>query len=162
METGHKKGWFHNQIIYLAMLLNLLLLASCGFRNATVSNQLAKDPVHTFKQEMARLGEDLKIPGMSAAIVRNQKVIFAEGFGYADLANKIPATPATPYNIASITKTFSAAVLMKLVEQGRLNLDAELADILTDTDFPYKNNTIHGYNSVCREIRSTSKNPFLR
>jgi CubicO group peptidase (beta-lactamase class C family) len=111
---------------------------------------------------MARLGEDLKIPGMSVAIVRNQKLIFAEGFGYADLSNKIPATPATPYNIASITKTFSAAVLMKLVEQGRLNLDAELADILANADFPYKNSTIHGYAGVCGEIRSASRNPFFR
>lgn len=99
---------------------------------------------------------------MSVAVVRNQRVIFAEGFGYADLENKIPALPDTPYNIASITKTFSAAVLMKLVEQGRLNLDAEVADILVDTDFPYKDSALQGYAGVCSKMRSVSKNPFFR
>lgn len=162
MMMHHVKNRKCSGMFILAILLQILLLTACGSRTGNLSNRSAQDPVQALRQEMERLGSELKIPGMSVAIVRNQKVIFAEGFGYADLANKIPATPATPYNIASITKTFSAAVLMKLVEQGHLNLDAQLADILADADFPYKNSTIHGYADLCREIRSASKNPFFR
>jgi len=65
----------------------------------------------------------LKIPAMSCAIVKDQKVVWAKGFGYADLENKIPATEHTSYHLASLTKTFASTVLMKLVQDGKVNLD---------------------------------------
>jgi len=60
---------------------------------------------------------------MSAAIVKDQKLLWAKGFGYADLEKRIPATPRTLYYIASLTKPFAATALMQLVEQGKLDLD---------------------------------------
>jgi CubicO group peptidase (beta-lactamase class C family) len=65
----------------------------------------------------------LKIPGLSAVIVKDQSVIWAKGYGFADLENRVPATPDTLYHIASITKTFGATLVMQLVEQGKLDLD---------------------------------------
>src|SRR6185295_6332627 len=65
----------------------------------------------------------LKIPAMSCAIVKDQKVVWAKGFGYADLENRIPATEHTSYHLASLTKTFASTVLMKLVQDGKVNLD---------------------------------------
>ena len=65
----------------------------------------------------------LKIPGISAAVVKEQKIIWQKGFGLADVENNLPATPQTPYRIASLTKTFASTLLMQLVEQGKLNLD---------------------------------------
>jgi CubicO group peptidase (beta-lactamase class C family) len=64
------------------------------------------------KQRLARLEtqlEDLRellaIPGMSAAVVKDQKLIWAHGFGFADNERRIPAAENTPYRIASLTKT---------------------------------------------------------
>jgi CubicO group peptidase (beta-lactamase class C family) len=162
MKKDLMRNWLGYGAFCLVIMLDVLLLSSCGSRSDRLSTRPVQDPNQAFQQKMQRLRKDLKIPGMSVAIVRNQQVIYAEGYGYADFENKIPATHETPYNIASITKTFSAAVLMKLVEQRRLNLDDKIADILVDTDFPYKDSTLHGYAGVCSKMRSVSKNPFFR
>src|SRR5262245_50646494 len=73
------------------------------------------------------LRDVLKIPGISAAVVKDQKVIWSKGFGLADVENNIPATPQTPYRIASLTKTFASTLLMQFVEQGKLNLDQPMS-----------------------------------
>src|SRR5829696_7646343 len=69
------------------------------------------------------LRQELKIPAYSAAIVKDQKVIWAKGFGYADVENKIPATEHTAYHLASLTKTFASTILMQLVQDGKIKLD---------------------------------------
>jgi CubicO group peptidase (beta-lactamase class C family) len=60
---------------------------------------------------------------MAAAIVKDQQVVWAEGFGYADLDNGVPATENTPFHLASVTKTYASTILMRLVERGDLDLD---------------------------------------
>src|SRR5262249_34755759 len=69
----------------------------------------------------------LKIPGMSAALVKDHHILWARGFGYADLEKRIPAKPDTLYYIASLTKTFATTVLMQLVEEGKLDLDEPMS-----------------------------------
>jgi CubicO group peptidase (beta-lactamase class C family) len=69
------------------------------------------------------LRTQLGIPGVSAAVVSGGRVLWENGFGYADVERRIPATPDTPYRIASITKTFTSALLLQCVERGTLNLD---------------------------------------
>ena len=76
-----------------------------------------------FEAELEHLRQVLKIPGMSAAIVHNQELVWARGFGYADLENRIAATPDTPYHLASVTKPIAATIIMQLVEEGVLDLD---------------------------------------
>jgi CubicO group peptidase (beta-lactamase class C family) len=63
------------------------------------------------------------LPGMSIGIVRDQELVWARGFGYADVEKKLPATPATIYRIASISKTFTSLAVMQLRDQGQLKLD---------------------------------------
>jgi CubicO group peptidase (beta-lactamase class C family) len=72
---------------------------------------------------LENLRQELKIPAYSAAIVKDQKVLWAKGFGYADVENKIPATEHTPYHLASLTKTFASTILMQLVQDGKIKLD---------------------------------------
>ncbi len=67
--------------------------------------------------------QQLKIPAMSCAIVKDQKVVWAKGFGHADVENKIPATEHTSYHLASLTKTFASTILMQLVQNGTVKLD---------------------------------------
>jgi CubicO group peptidase (beta-lactamase class C family) len=75
-----------------------------------------------------QLRSRLRIPGMSAVIVKDQKLIWAKGFGFADLEKRAPATPDTLYYIASLTKTFATTALMQLVEQGKLDLDEPMSN----------------------------------
>ena len=140
----------------------LTCFTACAPHTATqLQPTIAMDPVTAFELRVDRLRQELDIPGLSLAVLRRQQVLFAEGFGYANLEKKIPATPETPYNIASLTKPFSAAVLMKLVEEGRLDLDAELAVLLEKKDF-WRGRHFHGYSEACQKIKKASRNPFLR
>jgi CubicO group peptidase (beta-lactamase class C family) len=82
-------------------------------------------------QELERrcdlLHQAFAIPGMSIAVVHAQELVLARGFGIVDLAVGTPAAADTPYPIASLTKTFAAAVIMRLVEVGKLDLDEAMA-----------------------------------
>lgn len=66
---------------------------------------------------------DNNIPGMSIAIVEDNQIKYAKGFGARDLKDNLPATKDTLYGVASITKSFTAAAIMKLVEKGKLDLE---------------------------------------
>ncbi|MGD9004964.1 MAG: serine hydrolase domain-containing protein, partial [Desulfobacterales bacterium] len=147
-------------IVGAGLSILLFLLLACAQTSANTTRLTSdQDPVQFFYEEMERLRKDNRIPGLSAAVLQNQQVVFAEGFGYADLENRIPVTADTPFNIASLSKTFAAAILMKLVEDGRLDLDAAMADILKNADFIYDVGTIHGYANVCKKIKEFSRDP---
>ena len=63
------------------------------------------------------------VPGLSIAIVFDQQIVWAKGYGYSDLGRKIPATPATVYRIGSVTKLFTSTAILQLRDQGKLRLD---------------------------------------
>jgi CubicO group peptidase (beta-lactamase class C family) len=63
------------------------------------------------------------LPGLAIGIVHDQDLIWAKGFGYANVEAKIPATPGTIYRIASISKVFTTTAIMQLRDQGKLALD---------------------------------------
>lgn len=73
---------------------------------------------------------DNNIPGMSIAIVEDDQVKYAKGFGARDLEDNLPATKDTLYGVASITKSFTAAAVMKLVEDGKLELNDTVSKYL--------------------------------
>ena len=67
--------------------------------------------------------DDNEIMGLSVALVDDQKIVWSEGFGYADKAKGIKATPQTKYCAGSITKLFTDMGTMKLAEKGKINID---------------------------------------
>ena len=69
---------------------------------------------------------------MAVAIVKDQKLLWTKGFGYADVENKVPATPDTLFHLASVTKTFASMLIMQLVEQGKLDLGEPISHYSTD------------------------------
>ena len=67
-------------------------------------------------------------PGGVVAVVRSGEVVFAKGYGLADVEHGVPNTPATPYHLASISKQFTAFAVALLADQGRLSLDDDVRD----------------------------------
>ncbi|MEO7097588.1 MAG: serine hydrolase domain-containing protein [Polyangiales bacterium] len=91
------------------------------------STPLTLDAFMTEELELA------KIPGMSVAIVKKGKVVFTGAWGYADLEAKTKVTPDTIFLVASVSKTVTAVAAMQLVEQGKLDLDADVNGYLPFT-----------------------------
>ena len=113
----------------VAVILSVALLGQI-FTRRTVAHTVGFQNGSSESARIARLEtlleslrQDLKIPAYSAAIVKDQKVIWARGFGFADVENKIPATEHTAYHLASLTKTFASTILLQLVQDGKIKLD---------------------------------------
>jgi len=81
-----------------------------------------------------------QVVGLSIAIVDDQGIVWAQGFGYADAAEKVPATPETVYRIGSISKLFTVMATMQLAQQGKIDIDQALKKYLPEfsikTRFP--------------------------
>ncbi|HEX6088133.1 MAG TPA: serine hydrolase [Thermoanaerobaculia bacterium] len=91
-----------------------------------------KPPTTAQALELARLWLDAQrayegVPGMSAAIVHDQKVLWSGGVGQADPAAKKPATAETLYSICSVSKLFTSVAVMQLRDQGKLSLEDPIA-----------------------------------
>jgi D-alanyl-D-alanine carboxypeptidase len=67
--------------------------------------------------------KDGPVAAMSVAVVRGRDTVVMKGYGLADVENDVPATPQTVYRIGSITKQFTAAAVLQLIEQNKLSLD---------------------------------------
>ena len=76
--------------------------------------------------------QERKIVGLSIAIVDDQGVAWAQGFGFADKENSVRATPETIYRAGSITKLFTATATMQLAESGKLDIDQPLQNYLPE------------------------------
>jgi CubicO group peptidase (beta-lactamase class C family)/D-alanyl-D-alanine dipeptidase len=120
-------------------LLALALLTSPAFAQPSVP------PAEPYKAAVAELEklikhevDDKKLPALSIALVDDQKVVWAAGFGFQDRERKIPATAETVYRVGSVSKLFTDVAVMQLVEEGKLDLDAPVAKYLPDFKPSYK------------------------
>lgn len=74
--------------------------------------------------------KDHTVQGVSIAVIRNYKIDWARGYGFADVEEKRPVTPQTLFQAASISKSINGVAILKLVEQGKLQLDADINQYL--------------------------------
>jgi len=103
-------------------------IGACGL--LLVATDCAAPPASNVEQlgrRLEQLRKEVKIPAFSAAIAQGDRVVWAQGFGLADVERQIPATATTDYHLASLTKTFASTVIMQLVEAGEINLDAPVS-----------------------------------
>src|SRR5579883_3183737 len=118
----------------LTALLALLFLAGPG-----ISTQV--QPVVEAAKNYLTIAERLtafierevrakKLPALSIALVDDQRIVWARGFGYADPETRVPATAETIYRVGSVSKLFTDVAVMQLVERGILELDAPITDYL--------------------------------
>lgn len=76
------------------------------------------------------------VPGMSAAIMKDGRVVWQGNVGYADVANKVPVSARTRFRLASVSKFVTTLMLARLVEQGRIDLAAPISRYVPE--FPAK------------------------
>ena len=77
------------------------------------------------------------VPGAVFTLVKDGKIFFSKGYGYADLENKIPVDPdKTLFRVGSISKLFTATAVMQLAEQGKLNLNDDVNKYLKHFQIP--------------------------
>jgi D-alanyl-D-alanine carboxypeptidase len=111
-----------------ALAALLLCALSLPLAAADAKDPLAKNPgvaaaLEVFDTWSDWTAKNRDQPAVSIGIVHDQELVFAKGYGFADLAKKTPATPDTAYRIASISKTFTAHCLLQLRDAGKLSLD---------------------------------------
>jgi CubicO group peptidase (beta-lactamase class C family) len=109
--------------------------AAPGGNAATApSQQGPTDPAELEAFLDKELGKEMKkhhIAGAAVSVVKDGKLFFAKGYGYADLENKIPVDPErTNFRTGSIAKLFTWTAVMQLAEQGKLDLNADVNDYL--------------------------------
>jgi len=108
-------------VVKTSLLMLALAVSSAHAQNATRA-QLAQR-IDSLATAAIRNGP---VAGLSVAVVKGRDTIVMKGYGYADLENDIPATASTVYRIGSITKQFTSAAVMQLVEQGKIGLDDDI------------------------------------
>ena len=80
---------------------------------------------------VAQVMRDYRVPGAAVAVARHGRLVYARGFGMADRLHEVPVQPGSLFRIASLSKPITAAAVLKLVEDGRLELDDRVfADLL--------------------------------
>ncbi len=101
--------------------------------------QTAISPRSDYQQVAASLRQfiqheldDKQVPALSIALIDDQQIVWAEGFGFADPAHKDPATAQTVYRVGSVSKLFTDIAIMQQVERGKLDLDASVTKYLPE------------------------------
>lgn len=119
--------------------LRAALVLASGWPTATAAGQdsvAATEryaPVATLLERMiTREMADKHLPAVSLVLVDGRDIVWARGFGLARPRDNVPATAATVYRVGSVSKLFTDMALMRLVEQGRLDLDAPISLYLPD------------------------------
>ena len=99
------------------------------------------------------------IPGVQVAVAIDGTLVWSEGFGYADAARKRPVTRATQFRIGSVSKPLTAAAVVLLYEQGKLDLDAPIqryVPTFPDKGYPISTRQLAGISPASGITRTAS------
>ena len=82
------------------------------------------------REHIEKALEHWKVPGVAVSIVKDGKVVLAEGYGYKDVENKVPMTPDTVLPIGSASKSFTSMAAAMLVEEGKMGWDTPVTEYI--------------------------------
>nr|HVZ26373.1 serine hydrolase domain-containing protein [Sediminibacterium sp.] len=119
--------------LLLATGLLLSLLASAQHKKHSTAP--VPDRFAGLDTAFDRVLKDWHAAGFAVAVVEKDSVIYAKGFGYRDMANKLPVTPNTLFAIGSCTKAFTASLMGMLQKDGKLSLDKPVRQYLPELQF---------------------------
>ena len=157
LNTLRRCGWRFSLIL-------VLVLSGCGPRpSETSTTAVEADAALGARMDSAAAGalREIRAAGFSIAVVRDGEPVLAKGYGYADLAERVPASANTIYRLASITKQFTAAAILHLAEEGRLSLEDRISDYLPDYPAPGRRITIRHLLSHASGLSDVTVLPIL-
>src|SRR6185436_8340738 len=158
MNTNSR--YYNTRLLFFALALFLVC-------HSTI---IAQDK-HAKIQEVLTLAHKYRQFNGTALVAENGKVMYKGAFGMANMEWAIPNTPDTKFRLGSITKQFTATLIMQLVEQGKIKHDGKLSDYLPD----YRKDTgqkvtihhllthtsgIPSYTGLPRFFQDVSRNPY--
>ena len=114
----------------MRLLSILLVVFSISLTAAVNDNPDVKGAERLFEAWMRGQLSSRGLPGVAVGVVHNQELVWARGFGYADVENKVPMTPKTKFRMASHSKLFTATSIMQLQEAGKIRLDDPVSKYL--------------------------------
>jgi CubicO group peptidase (beta-lactamase class C family) len=122
-------------ITFFLLISCLFFQTACTSATSPVKSAIPTRGDYTFmhKEISNLIKKKMKkndVTGLSIAVVDGQKIVWKDGFGWADKKNKIKATPETVYRVGSITKLFTVTSAMQLAEQGKVDIDQPLQKVL--------------------------------
>lgn len=118
----------------ILLLILFVLCAAPGF---------AQDATAAKVDEFIRAEmQKQKIPGVSLAVVKDGQIVYAKGYGFANVEHQVPVKPETVFQSGSVGKQFTAAAVMLLVEEGKINLEDKISKYFADTPETWKDITI--------------------
>lgn len=99
---------------------------------AAAPAEAARDALAGFDDVVNQALKDFRVPGLALVVVRDGQVVLSKGYGYRDVAQQLPVTPHTLFEIGSSTKAFTVMLLGQLVDEGRLDWDKPVRTWLPD------------------------------
>jgi CubicO group peptidase (beta-lactamase class C family) len=135
-----EKNFSHSGFMFRVFVFSTIVLyfTAISGRSQTPSQPGIKPDISSFYHELNRDIDSLlnvyKIPAAAIAIVNRDSVLYLNGLGWAEIQNKIPVNENTLFRIGSITKTFAALGILKLVEEGKVDLQSTVREILPEIE----------------------------
>jgi CubicO group peptidase (beta-lactamase class C family) len=126
----------------LALILSLILVQSI-YTQTTLEFDFS-----SVEEEIQKAIDNKEIPSIVIAVAKNGNIIYEKAFGYADIKNQFKATTSTPYQLASVSKTFTATGIMLLNHQQKIDIMLPAEKYIS----PLKFNAIEGNASDVRVI----------
>jgi CubicO group peptidase (beta-lactamase class C family) len=130
---------FDRLFVFLSLALLSALLPSASL---VLGQQRRVDFARLEKVALEEL-KKTNTPGAAVAVVSGDRLVFAKGFGVANIETGAPVTPDTLFRIGSVTKMFTAAVLVTLAENGRFKLDEPIGKYVEGLNFKLSQVTAH-------------------
>ena len=115
-----------------AVALLFLMMLSLSTHSLRAQTKEAPAPPKTVEELQKAIKNELEknhVPGAGVALISRGELLWCGGIGEADVASKRPVTCDTEFRVGSISKTFVALALLKLQEEGKINLEARLHDV---------------------------------
>lgn len=149
----HLQDWLKEKNMQkIFLLIGILLAGQVNAQNKQLSQRISavENNLIPFVPVKGFRGWNLedrmryyKVPGVSIAVIKDYKIDWAKGYGLADTTLKIPVTTETMFSAGSISKFVMAVAALKMVEQGKIDLEAPINNYLTswriaDNDFTTK------------------------
>lgn len=125
--TCSGRGSRHLALSWIGATITLASIASPAIARAQHAPDLA-----AFDRYVAKATRDWQVPGLAIAIVKDDSLVFAKGYGVIELGKPAPVTEHTRFAIGSTTKAMTTAALAMLVDEGKLRWDERVIDILPE------------------------------